>query len=352
MTATTTRDQLSTLPVAALATRPDAASWHAALRSLGTHAHNGQWVVSTPPDVAAALTAPALRAVPPAAAAGPAAELVARMARFCDGAAHLRRRALTVRLLPPVTEVAFQAADLAARYLRQQGPSDQPSGPLDVMPLARTLPSEAIARAIGLSELDAARAADLTGRLCDALAAGPYRAGSARTAFADADQAATDLCVTLRPLGLSDEDEVAAAASLLFQARDATAALIGAAVLAAAGSEHGLTAVLIESVLRRDAPVQCTRRTAAADATIGAVLIPRGSDVWIFMAAAEIGNGTPATFGSGPHGCPAATVATAIVREVLTVLHGAGWRPVAGQCIDYEARPNLRMPRRVLVSRR
>jgi cytochrome P450 len=346
MTPVTTRDQLSNIPVTELATRPDPASWHASLRSLGTHARDGQWTVSTPPDVAAALTAPALHVIPPRAGAGPAAELVARMARFCDGEAHQRRRSLTVQLMPYVSEIARQAAGHAGRYLRQQPPPE----PLDVMPLARRLPALAIARAMGLAELAAARAADLTGRLCDALSAGPHRATAG--SVPDADQAASDLCATLLPLGLADEDEMAAAVSLLFQARDATAALIGAAVLASAGGEPGPTAVRVESALRREAPVQCTRRRAAADTTIGAAVIPRGSDVWIFLAAAELGNGTPATFGSGPHGCPGAPAATAIAREVLSVLDAGGWRPVADQRIDYEPRPNLRLPRRVLVTRR
>lgn len=345
MTAMTMLDELNSVPIAELATRPDPAGWHETLRSLGTHARGGQWIVSTPPDVAAALTASALHVIAPAAGTGPAAELVTRMARFCDGGAHRRRRALTVRLLPPVVAVARDAADHAAEYL-----NDRPAGDeLDIMPLARTLPAKAIARAMGLGGPAAAKAADLTGRLCDALSAGPRHPAIATTP--DADAAASELCATLRALGLSDEDEVAAAVSILFQARDATAALIGGAVLAPRPPESGQTAVRVQDVLRRQAPVQCTRRTAAADTPIGTALIPRGSDVWIFVAAAELGNGAPATFGSGPHGCPGAAAATVIAREVLTILGAGGWRPVAGQRIDYEPRPNLRLPRRVLVRR-
>jgi cytochrome P450 len=345
MTATTTLDPLDGAPIAELATRPDPASWHKTLRSLGTHARDGQWIVSTPPDVAAALTASALRVIAPSAGTGQAAELIARMARFCDGEEHPRRRALTVRLLPPVAEVARQAADHAVRFLREQAAAPV----LDIMPLARTLPAEAIARAMGLTGPAAAKAADLTGRLCDSLSAGSRHAATGRTP--DADTAASELCATLRALGLSTEDEVAAAAGILFQARDATAALIGGALLAPRSPESGQTAVRIQSVLRRQAPVQCTRRSASADTPIGGAVIPRGSDVWIFVAAAELGNGAPATFGSGPHGCPGATAATAIAGEVVTILDAGGWRPVAGQRIDYETRPNLRLPRRVLVSR-
>jgi cytochrome P450 len=359
MTTATSPVQLENIAIDALATCPDPAAWHEALRSLGTHARAGQWIVSTPLDVAAALAAPTLRVVPPPTAAGPAADLIARMARFCDGEAHRRRRALTVQLLPTVREVAGHAADGATEYLRMQ----ESAATLDVMPLARTLPARALARALGLSAPDATLAADLTGRLCEALASprtpmGKPNAAADAAETADAPEAdhagaaASQLCAVLRGLPLSSEDEVAAAASILFQARDATAALIGAAVLAPAPGEPSQTAVRVESALRREAPVQCTRRAAAADTTIGAAFLPSGSAVWIFVAAAELGNRTPATFGSGPHGCPGGSAATAIAREVVTALDAGGWRPVAGQRVEYEPRPNLRLPRRVLVSRR
>ncbi|MGH3301837.1 MAG: hypothetical protein ACRDOK_09165 [Streptosporangiaceae bacterium] len=344
MTTTTTGDQLERVPITELATRPDPADWHAALRALGTHARGGQWIVSTPPDVAAALIAPGLRVIPPPAGGGPAADLVARMARFCDGKEHRRRRALTVRLLPPVAEVAGQAARRTARYLLERAAADV----LDVMPLARTVPAGALARTMGLSGPHAASAANLTGRLSDALLFAPP--GPVPAQACDADEAASQLCAALGPLELTGEDGVAAAASVLFQARDATAALIGAAVLAAPRGESG-QADRVEAVLRRHAPVQCTRRVAVADTTIGAAVIPRGSDVWIFVAAAEPGSGIPASFGSGPHACPAAATASAIARAVVTVLEAGGWRPVAGQRIDYEPRPSLRLPCHVLVSR-
>jgi hypothetical protein len=340
MTTTTTASQLDRVPIAELATRPDPAAWHEALRALGTCARGDQWIVSTPSDVAAALSAPALRVVPPPAEAGPAADLIARMARFSDGDAHRRRRAAAVRLLPPAAHVAALAREHAARQLREA----EPAGELDVMPLARTLPAEVLARALGLSAPGAASAAVLTGRLCDALLSGvPGRAAAA-------GEAAAGLRATLQPLGLTDADEVAAA-SILFQARDSTAALIGAAVLGSARPGCGRAADRVEYVLRREAPVQCTRRVATADTTIGTAVVPRGSSVWIFVAAAELGSGQPATFGSGPHGCPAAVVATAITREVVTAVDAGGWRLVCGQRVDYEPRPNLRLPCRVLVSR-
>jgi cytochrome P450 len=338
MTTTTGADELSGVPIAELATRPDPARWHQELRALGTHSQGDQWIVSSPLDVATALTAPDLHVIPPTAGAGPAADLIGGMARFREGEAHRRGRALTVMLLPPLAEITARARDCAAHFLRERATAEV----LDVMPLARTIAAEALGRAMGLRGPDAASAADATGRLCDALVSGQT---------SDADEAATQLRAAIRPLRLSDEGETVAAASILFQARDATAALVGAAALAPARAQLEQTAVRVDSVLRRQAPVQCTRRSAVADTTIGAAFIPRGSEVWIFLAAAELGNGRPATFGTGPHGCPAADEAAAIARAVLTVLDEDGLRPVPGQHVDHEQRPNLRLPCRVLVSR-
>ncbi|MGB6457647.1 MAG: hypothetical protein WBH47_24505, partial [Streptosporangiaceae bacterium] len=162
MTTATTASHLDRVPIAELATRPDPAAWHEALRTRGTRARGDQWIVSTPPDVAAALSAPALQVIPPPAGAGPAADLIGRMARFSDGHAHRRRREAAVRLLPPAAVVAALARRHAARQLREA----EPAGELDIMPLARTLPAEVLARAMGLSAPEAASAADLTGRLC------------------------------------------------------------------------------------------------------------------------------------------------------------------------------------------
>ena len=83
---------------------------------------------------------------------------------------------------------------------------------------------------------------------------------------------------------------------------------------------------------------------------LGGVPVPRGEPVWVVLAAAEQGAPSPpATFGAGPHACPAAVHAVALARGVLAGPGAAGWRPVVGQDVQYEPRPNLRMPAAVLV---
>jgi cytochrome P450 len=341
-------EQLAGTPVEHIATSSSPGRWHGALLQAGTHSRDGSWVVVGARDVPAALAAPSLSVAPgagnaPAGQQGPAARLLARMARFSDGPAHRRRRELLTSLLPPVPRVARTAAVRTNEYVRRRNAA------FDIMPLARLLPAEVLAGALGLPPADAARAATLTGMLCDAVTPSLLpRKGTA----AAGDEAADLLIALIARHGGEDEERITAGISILFQARDATAALIGTALLTDGRCDPGVSAAQrIEHVLRCEAPVQNTRRTALAQTQIGDAVIPAGSPVWIFVATAERGSGIPATFGSGPHGCPGAAHATAIARQVLAVLAAEGWHPVAGQRIDLEPRPNLRVPARVLVAR-
>jgi len=335
-------EQLAATPVGELATIAPPRRWHGTLRQLGTHCRGDAWVVSGLAEVAQALAAPALGVVPPVPVGrdGPAARLVARMARFSDGPEHRRRRELLTGLLQPAAEVARAAGACANDYLRRR------LAAFDVLTLARTLPAEVLARALGLAAAQASRASVLTGKLCDAVT-GPLPPGE-ETGRA-ADDAAAELVALMADLGHREHEWAAAAISILFQARDATAALIGSAVLS--GQRSLTPAQRVEYVLRHDAPVQCTRRVAMADVRVGEVLVAAGAAVWIFVAAAERGAGMPATFGYGVHACPGAAHAAAIARQVVTVLDAEGWRLAAGQRIEYEPRPNIRMPVRVVVTR-
>jgi cytochrome P450 len=338
---------LADRPAATLATAAPIARWHAALRAAGTfRSGDGSWVVAGPSAVRTALAAPELSVVPAQQVQdGPAARLVALMARFSDGEDHRRRRALVSELLPPVAQVGRAAGALADDYIRRRNAT------FDVMPMARSVPVQALARVLGLPPAAARRAATLTGTLCDALAPSLLpRSGTGNVA----DAAAAELTAVVAGLAGANEEHAVALISILFQARDATAALIGSAVLAMTGPGPAGSAAAgrwVERVLRQTAPVQCTRRIATADVAVGDVVIAAGAAVWIFVATAEHGAGTPATFGGGPHGCPAAAHATAMARQVVAVLTAEGWRPVAAQHVTLEPRPNIRMPGRVLVTR-
>ena len=230
------------------------------------------------------------------------------MARFSDGPQHVRRRALLEQLLPGVSGLHAAASRQTTAWTQDQ------VGSWDVMSLARSVP--ALAGAVGVPAAQVPRVAELVGRLSDALA--PSLAPP--PSQADGDQAAEELTALLAPLGAHDPEQVAAVAGLLFQARDATAALIGAALLdrghttgpraepgpEAAPDLGGEAEASVDRVLRQAAPVQCTRRTPSEDLQLGGVTVPRAAPVWLVLAAAERGGFRPATFGAGPHACPGA----------------------------------------------
>jgi cytochrome P450 len=267
--------------------------------------------------------------------------LQARMARFSEGAAHGHRRALVQVLLPDAASVEWGAWSRTSAALADW------RGRRDAMDLARRVPVAVLADAAGVAPAAIDAVTQLTGELCAALAGpGPGADGAA----ASGDAAAMELLAALR--GRDDEERAVAAASILFQARDATAGLIGLALSAAAHPPRATAADLVERALRTDPPVQWTSRAAAVPVTIGGVSIPAGARVWILLAMADRGEPwPPATFGGGRHACPGRLVATALARGVVAAILDGGWRPVPGQAPGYEPRPNLRIPVSVLMER-
>jgi len=137
-------------------------------------------------------------------------------------------------------------------------------------------------------------------------------------------------------------------AGLLVQTYEATAALLGNTVVALARGEDGSDLpALVDRVMRLDAPVQNTRRFAAAPLRLGGAELPRGAAVLLVLGAAghdpafdAVRN--PVGFGWGPHACPGAALARTIVVAALTERprHRAGW-PTAWH---YKALVNARLP--------
>jgi len=334
-------DRAADLSAGQLATGVRLAEQHARLREQGVHRRDDGWVVARAPDVTAALLSPALTVAAADPPVGDARRLQAVMARFCDGPQHTRRRGLLEQLLPGTPGLEAAAAQRTATALRER------TGVVDVMALARRVPVEVLAAALGVPPAELTAVGALVGRLCDALA--PCL-GAPSAEPGDGDKAAGELTAALAALGPWDDEQLTAAAGLLFQARDATAALIGAAVLDDGGPADRDPAARVEWALRHDAPVQCTRRTAVDDVALGGVTVPGGAAVWVILAAAEQGPPSPpTTFGAGPHTCPGAAHAVALARGVLSALRTENWQPVPGQPVDYEPRPNLRLPATVLV---
>jgi cytochrome P450 len=237
--------------------------------------------------------------VDPAATTG-IAWLRAAVARFSDGPAHARRRAYAVDLLTDLNPAHLRERARARTAAVLSGATT----PVDVMSaVARPVPIGVLGAALGVQE-------DLTPAV--AAAARSYQPHGGDTPEADAAVAAL-----VAAFGGAADEPTAARISLLVQACDATAGLIGNAIIAGA----------VAAALEHDPPVRRTRR------------IHDGREIHLDL--------TGAPFGAGPHRCPGSEHATAIAAGVLDGL--AGWHVVAGD-VDYEPSPALRIPARILTS--
>lgn len=326
-----------------VATCADIVEQHVRLRDRGMYWEGQDLVVAGPGPAAQALAHPALSVATGGAPEAQTLPLRTRMARFSDGPEHARRRAFVLQLLPAATGLAAAAERTATAIL------DGQNGVFDVMPVARTVPVRVLAQALGVAPGDLERVVGATGELCDALAP----ALASWTDQPDAGPAAQMLETVLAATGPDGPERTAAAVGILIQARDATAALIGAAVLAADADDAARSPDgAVERVLRCDAPVQSTRRVATENFWLGGVRVPRGSTVWLLLGAAENGQPSgPATFGGGPHECPGSAQARALAAGVLAALKIGRWIAVDEQRVRYEPRPNLRVPASVLMRR-
>ena len=226
----------------------------------------------------------------------------ASAARFSNGDEHRRRRALAEELLRPVSVAGLRSnAVTATRRI-----VDAQAGPFDAIArVARVVPVTVLGTALG-RPTDAA-AIDVIARA--------LRPGATPNVRADVAVAAA---IARRE---PTEREVAAI-GLLVQSCDATAGLIGNALLAA---EENIGRVVTEAP-----PVRSTRRVDAA-----------GRPLVVDLAAL----GAP--FGAGAHACPGREHAMALAGGVAPTLMRRCRRTDAE--VRFEHAPNLDMPARLVM---
>jgi len=275
-------------------------------------------LVSSDTDVRAILADPAyvVPPAPPASEVGTLAWLRAHVTRFCEGEAHDRRLALAEREIAGLDPASLRrtAAELTAAELARHKNSE----PIDVMPLARRVPAAALASGLGLAQADIGGAVDAMLRAVSGYL-NPDLAGP------DADRSVAFLVKTFGP---GEPEALANRIGLLMQACDATAALIGNALIAAFADE-GTVEEIIARTLACDPPTLRTRR-----------LSPDGELVTLDISGC--------TFGAGRRPCPGADEATALAAGVLDATLACC--ELADQQIDYLPSPNLRMPASLLVT--
>lgn len=147
-------------------------------------------VTDRPEDVTAALASSRFSVAAPGASCGAAARLLARMARFSDGADHVAGARWPRRRCPGADGMEAAVAHQVEAALRSR------PAPFESMPIATTVPVRTIAAALGVGGGDLAHVGSLIANGCEALAQGATPAGLGSRAEA----AATELEAVLRPL--------------------------------------------------------------------------------------------------------------------------------------------------------
>jgi hypothetical protein len=178
-----------------------------------------------------------------------------------------------------------------------------------VADLADRVPVEVLAGALGVGRHPVGLVADVR-QLAETI-------GRGAPATAASDAAATRVLahVEHHPAG------PVAAASVLYQAHDAAAALLTTTIV----GRH-------ERAPRRSAVVR-TLRSAATDTDVAGTPVAAGALVALDLDA------TGLELGAGPHRCPGREVAEAIVAGVLDALDDRGYALLAGLVVLDEGRP-------------
>jgi cytochrome P450 len=334
----------------------------------------GEWAARGDAGIRAVLADPRFTVLPPGPAGPPGtvAWLRSSASRFASGPEHRARRALVEAELSRLDPGDLRAAalELARGLLAGCG---RPGDRADVMSLlARRVPAAVLAGRLGLA--DPVRAAAAVA----AVAAAWFPGAGARQVPA-ADTATAWLMSGLGATGAGRDggpaagrDRAVARITILVQACDATAGLIGAALhllqdspAAGAGCPAG---ALLARTLRSRPPAPVIRRVAVAAAEVGGARVQAGDLVACDLDAAASDpaagdppdgaalsarpGGGPVTgpglaFGAGLRPCPAPGHALALAAGVIdAVRERCELRP--GSPVTYHAGP-ARLPERLDV---
>lgn len=317
---------------------PDPYPWYAQLRRerpIFSDEALGLWVVAAPGLVREALWHPALRVRPPAEPVPRVlqgrriGEVFAQLVRMTDGAHHARHRPAVQARVRGWSEALVDAAAVSAA--RTLAASCAPNELLGEVPV------QAVARLLGVppQELDA------TVQHVHAFtrAIGP----AADAAAVDEGERAVGF---LLGQGERDGCDLPAAANrmaLMQQALDATAGLIGNALVAWQAAPASLEGTdLVARVARSDPAIHNTRRFAAEDLRLGSQRIDAGQGLVLLLVGDAADAGCP--FGHGAHACPGEALALRIAACALRTWHADGRLRRFGSTRGYRPLPNARIP--------
>jgi cytochrome P450 len=176
----------------------------------------------------------------------------------------------------------------------------------------------------------------------------------------------TELAGQMRAVDITDSETIVANGIGFFvQAYDATAGLMGNALVALARdpqlrlrltTDPGLIEQCIVTTAVADPAVQNTRRYVAEDGLVAGQHMQAGDVILVLLAAANRDPVVPLraapeprfrfSFGTGPHACPGAGLALTIARAGIEALLASGDSPWPEQeTVTYRRSINARVPR-------
>ncbi len=318
--------------------------YYAALAQARPPVHDaglGLWVCAHPDTVRAVLAHADCRVRPlhepvPPALDGPAGMVFGALARMNDGVPHAQVKA--------VLQAALAALPFDATCVPQVAVPDAAG----LNAFMFDAPVRAVASLLGCPDARFSAVAAQTGRFVRALsplagapeiAAGheavtALLAGLRRLVDAPPVHAPLLHAVLTRAGAIDAQVLLANLLGLLSQSYEATAGLVGNAIVARLRGAKEDTAALVDAVMRQDPAIHNTRRYTARAVDIEGVGIAAGQVLLLVLAAA----GEP--FGHGRHACPGQALARAIAVQALAALDPClpevDWR--------YRASVNARMP--------
>ncbi len=345
------------------------------------------WIAASAASVEAVLADPGCRVrptdqpVPPAIDGSPAGAVFGRLVRMNDGFDRAAmKRTIAARLAGVDAQTATSLAQAWTRHLMAAagGLEAVALGDLGFQAPIYTVASLLGAPADALEDVEA-----WTGRFvkcisplssADEIEMADQAAAALMSFFDELTMEGTGLAKTLvvdaDDAGLDRQLALANLVGLLSQTYDATAGLVGNMLIALGRHPQTLEAAIADSsrleaiaveTLRHDAPIQNTRRFAAADGEIAGTEVKEGDAILLLLAGA---NRDPAvnpnphdfkpdrqdsriyTFGHGDHRCPGRTLAVQISQGVIGALLAGGLdvAALAERAPNYRRSVNARIP--------